>query len=260
MKIISWNVNSIKVRLNRLLDVIDRHNPDVICLQELKCENDKFPFDAIKSKGYNAEVFGQKMYNGVAILAKSPIELIDKGNPFFKEDPQSRLISAEIDGYSIVNLYCPNGANLESEKYTYKLEWFEKLSTYIENTFSPEESLVLCGDFNIAPKREDTYDPERLEGNILCSPKERLALKNLLDFGLADLFHLFNKKEAQYTWWDYRGMAFNQNKGFRIDYFLVTEPLMDECIGYEVDFKEREEKLDDKPSDHAPIVLNLREL
>lgn len=259
MKVITWNVNSVKVRLKRLLDLIDRHDPDVICLQELKCQTEKFPFEEVKAKGYHIEAFGQKTYNGVAILSKHEIEVIDKGNPFYEEDEQRRLIACDINGYTIINVYCPNGSEVGSEKFHYKMEWFEKLSEYIENTFEPDENLIICGDFNIAQKDEDVYDPQKSKGKLLFSDEEKACIQNLTEFGLADCFYLFNQGNGHFSWWDYRTRAFNQNRGFRIDYFLITEPLLDNVTSYFIDVKEREEKEGDKPSDHAPVIISFKE-
>lgn len=257
MKIITWNINSLKARWQRLLSVLDRHQPDVLCLQETKCLDAAFPAQQLAAAGYHALYYGQKSYNGVAVLTKSPAEELHRGNPLFAEDDQARLLTAEYEGVTIINAYCPNGSAVGSDKFAYKLTWFAKLAEFLEQHCDPDEPLVLCGDFNIAPRPEDVWNPERFAGKLLYSEPEHAALKRLLDFGLADMFGAMNPGKGHYSWWDYRNFGFQRDEGWRIDYHLISEPLLDSCAAYHIDTAERQDDRDEKPSDHAPVILEL---
>ncbi|MCL2162382.1 MAG: exodeoxyribonuclease III [Betaproteobacteria bacterium] len=252
MKIATWNVNSLKVRLHHLLDWLAANRPDVLCLQELKLEDKAFPEAEIRAAGYYAAFSGQKTYNGVAILATSPPEDILCGIPGFV-DEQKRLIAATVAGVRIVCGYFPNGQALGSEKFAYKLAWLDALTRWLFDSALPAHpNLVLAGDFNIAPEAADTH-PE-WKGEILVSPPERAAFQALIECGLTDTFRLFEQAEHSYSWWDYRMGSFRRNYGLRIDHILVSRTLRDACRACVVDKTPR--KLE-RPSDHAPVVLDL---
>jgi len=252
MKIATWNVNSLKVRLPHLLDWLAENRPDVLCLQELKLEDKAFPEAEIRAAGYYAAFSGQKTYNGVAILASSPPEDILCGIPGFI-DEQKRLIAATVAGVRIVCGYFPNGQALSSDKFAYKLAWLDALTRWLFDAALPAHpNLALAGDFNIAPKTADTHPEWR--GEILVSPPERAAFQALIECGLTDAFRLFEQPEHSYSWWDYRMGSFRRNFGLRIDHILVSQALRDACRACVVDKTPR--KLE-RPSDHAPVVLEL---
>lgn len=253
MKIAAWNVNSLKVRLPHLLDWLATENPDVICLQELKLEDDKFPRAEIEAAGYHAAFSGQKTYNGVALISRHPIEDVCLGNPHYP-DEQKRLISGTINGVRVVSAYMPNGQAVGSEKYAYKLAWLDGLITWLGEEIKAHPQLALCGDYNIAPDDRDVHDPKRWAGEILCSEPERQAFQRLLDLGLADSFRLFEQPEKTFSWWDYRMLGFQKNLGLRIDHILLSHPLAERCTAAGVDRAPR--KLE-RPSDHAPVWATL---
>ncbi|MEN3373071.1 exodeoxyribonuclease III [Dechloromonas sp. ZS-1] len=253
MKIAAWNVNSLKVRLPHLLDWLATENPDVICLQELKLEDDKFPRAEIEAAGYHAAFFGQKTYNGVALISRHPIEDVCLGNPHYP-DEQKRLISGTINGVRVVSAYIPNGQAVGSEKYAYKLAWLDGLITWLGEEIKAHPQLALCGDYNIAPDDRDVHDPKRWTGEILCSEPERHAFQRLLDLGLTDSFRLFEQPEKTFSWWDYRMLGFQKNLGLRIDHILLSHPLAGRCTAAGVDRAPR--KLE-RPSDHAPVWATL---
>jgi len=252
MKIATWNVNSLRVRLHQLLDWLDANRPDVVCLQELKLEDKAFPEEEIRAAGYYAAFSGQKTYNGVAILASSPPEDVMRGIPGFA-DEQKRLIAATIKGIRIVCGYFPNGQAIGSDKYAYKLAWLDALTRWLKAEALPvHPNLVLAGDFNIAPEAMDAH-PE-WKGEILVSPPERAAFRSIIECGFADAFRLFEQPEQSYSWWDYRMGSFRRNYGLRIDHILVSQALRDACRACAVDKTPR--KLE-RPSDHTPVVLEL---
>ncbi|MFZ5475741.1 MAG: exodeoxyribonuclease III [Myxococcota bacterium] len=253
MNITSWNVNSLRARLDRVLAWVDAHEPDVLCMQEVKCVDGEFPFEPFRARGYHVETFGQKTYNGVAIASRAPMSDVARGLPD-AGDPQARGITARVDGVRVVNLYVPNGGDLTSDKYTYKLGWLEKL----KDAVSPfcGEPLVVCGDFNIAPSDDDVYDPAGWKGQVLCSDAERERFRSLLDLGLVDAFRVFEKRPRQYTWWDYRGNMWSQNNGLRIDHHLLSPQVAARAIDVTVDLDERGRT---QASDHAPVTLHLRD-
>ncbi|MDR3087753.1 MAG: exodeoxyribonuclease III [Azoarcus sp.] len=252
MKIVAWNVNSLKVRLPHVLDWLAANRPDALCLQELKMEDKAFPEAEIRAAGYHAVYSGQKTYNGVAILTAKPGTDVICGIPGFK-DEQKRLIAATVDGIRIVCGYFPNGQTPGSEKFAYKLDWLEALSRWLKDALLPAHPrLVLAGDFNIAPTAEDAH-PDWKEA-IHVSPPERAAFQTLLDCGLVDAFRLFGQPTRSYSWWDYRMGAFRRNFGLRIDHILVSEALRGTCRACAVDKAPR--KLE-RPSDHAPVVLEM---
>lgn len=253
MKLATWNVNSLNVRLQHVLDWL-RDNPiDVLCLQETKQEDSKFPYDELKAAGYNAIHSGQKTYNGVAILSKHDISDIKHGIANF-EDEQKRVISATINGVRVVCVYIVNGQAVDSDKYAYKLRWLQALHTWLIDELKKYPNLVLLGDYNIAPEDRDCHDPAAWVGQVLVSPPEREAFQGLLKLGLHDGFRLFEQPEKSYSWWDYRMMGFRRNFGLRIDHILVSDALKTKCTAAYIDKNPR--KLE-RPSDHTPVVLEI---
>ncbi|MFA6209755.1 MAG: exodeoxyribonuclease III [Candidatus Obscuribacterales bacterium] len=258
MLIASWNVNSITVRLPHLLDWLKSTSPDHVCLQELKTVEEKFPFAQLSEIGYSAHVVGEKTYNGVAILSKSTVECVGKVLPGSPEPLQSRLIEVCVDGVYILNLYVPNGSEVGSTKYEYKLAWFKALISYIEERHVQNgvvsDKLVICGDFNIAPEDRDVHDPAEWVGQVLVSEPERDCLRQLFNLGMIDSFREFEQGAGHFSWWDYRMMAFRRKRGMRIDHILVSTPLREALKRSWIDIEPR--KLE-KPSDHAPVIAEF---
>jgi exodeoxyribonuclease-3 len=253
MKLATWNVNSIKVRLPQLLDWLAAVQPDVVCLQELKVEDAKFPLPEIGAAGYRAAYSGQKTYNGVAILSKAPAENVVAGIPGF-DDHHKRVLAATIGGVRVFSLYCPNGQSVGSDKYAYKLRWYAALADYLASELKSHSQLAAAGDYNVAPEDRDVHDPTLWEGQIHVSAPERAAWRALTGFGLKDAFRLFEQPERIFSWWDYRMLAFRRNAGLRIDQILVSESLAARCSACNVDKAPR--KLE-RPSDHAPVVATF---
>jgi len=253
MKIATWNVNSMNVRLPHVLEWVTANNPDVLVLQELKQVSDAFPADALSEVGYASIANGQKTYNGVAVISRN--QAADPVTEFpGYDDPQRRVLAATIDGIRIVDLYIPNGQSVGSEKYEYKLSWLAALRDFLRDELSRHEKLVVLGDFNIAPANEDVYDAEKWGDAILCSPLERNALRGLLDLGLADVFRKFDQPEKSFSWWDYRAAGFRRNAGLRIDLILASDAMTKRCTASYVD---KEPRAWDRPSDHAPVVAEF---
>ncbi|MFA5826112.1 MAG: exodeoxyribonuclease III [Gallionellaceae bacterium] len=252
MKIATWNVNSLKVRLPHLLEWLTANPVEVMCLQETKQQDADFPQAALQEAGYHSVFSGQKTYNGVAILSREPIGDVQYGIPDF-EDEQKRVIAATINGVRVVCVYIPNGQEVGSDKYQYKLKWLAALHGWLAEELKKYPLLALLGDYNIAPEDRDVYDPEGWAGNILVSGAERTAFKDLLQLGLRDAFRLFEQAEKSYSWWDYRMMAFRRNMGLRIDHILISEAL--HCTSCLIDKAPR--KLE-RPSDHTPVVADVR--
>jgi exodeoxyribonuclease-3 len=253
MKLATWNVNSLNVRLPHVLDWLRADSADVLCLQETKQEDVKFPYAALQEAGFHAIHAGQKTYNGVAIIARSLPRDVQRGIPGF-DDPQQRLIAATIDDIRIVCAYFPNGQAVGSEKYDYKLRWLDALAVWLEKELRDHPRLALLGDFNIAPEDRDVHDPLAWKDQILCSVPEREAFRRLLGLGLVDAFRLLPQAEKSFTWWDYRTFAFRRNLGLRIDHILLTPPLAQVCTACSVDLAPR--RLE-RPSDHAPVSAAL---
>lgn len=257
MKIATWNVNSLKVRLPQVLDWLAAAAPEVLCLQETKLEDKAFPAAELQAAGYHVLFAGQKTYNGVAILSKSPLSLVADGLPGL-DDPQKRLLAADVacagGPVRVVCGYFPNGQALDSEKYPYKLSWLKALLEWLPGQLLAQPRLALLGDFNIAPDDRDVHDPKAWEGQVLVSPPERQAFQDLLALGLSDSFRLFEQPEKSFSWWDYRMMGFRRNAGLRIDHILLSPPLAAACRACAVDKAPR--KLE-RPSDHAPVVAEL---
>jgi len=257
MKLVTWNVNSLKVRLPQVLQWMELNSPDFLCLQELKLEQEKFPIKEIEAAGYQAVWAGQKTYNGVAILSKlTPTDSLTNIPGY--EDHQQRVVSASYEtplgSLRIVNAYCPNGQSLDSEKYPYKLAWFEALRDWLAQEIKQHTNLAVLGDYNIAPANEDVHNPDRWKGQVLVSDAERLAFKKLLALGLKDAFRLFPQPEKSFSWWDYRLNGYKRNAGLRIDHVLLSESLAGICQACVIDRTPRE---NEQPSDHAPVIAVL---
>ena len=253
MKIATWNVNSMNVRLPHVKEWLQASGPDVLVLQEIKQVTEKFPGDELAELGYRSIANGQKTYNGVAVVSRSaPAEPVLEFPGF--EDPQRRVLATTIDGVRVVNLYIPNGSEVGSEKYDYKLRWLATLCDFLEDEIKRHEKLVVLGDFNIAPADEDVYDAEKWGDAILCSPREREALGKLLELGLTDVFRKFDQPEKTFSWWDYRAAGFRRNAGLRIDLILTTDALTEACTASYVD---KEPRAWERPSDHAPVIAEF---
>ncbi len=253
MKIATWNVNSMKVRLAHVSEWLQAVSPDVLVLQEIKQLSEKFPSEELSALGYASLANGQKTYNGVAVVSRSePADAVFEFPNF--DDPQRRVLASTINGIRVVNLYIPNGSEVGSEKYAYKLRWLSRLRDFLEDEMSRHDRLVVLGDFNIAPADEDVYDAEKWGDAILCSPKEREALGKLLDLGLTDVFRKFEQPEKTFSWWDYRAAGFRRNAGLRIDLILTTDRLTEACTA---SFVDKEPRAWERPSDHAPVVAEF---
>ncbi|MFT4629182.1 MAG: exodeoxyribonuclease-3 [Arenicella sp.] len=251
MKIASWNVNSIRVRLEHTIEWMQKNQPDLFCLQELKVPDDDFPVAAFSAIGYHSYFTGQKSYNGVAILSKQPLENVETNLPDF-EDPQRRFIKADYQGITLVNVYVPNGQALDSDKFVYKRAWFAKLQLAMRNYLAQNSKVVLVGDFNITPSDLDVHDPAKWRGKIHCSPIERLMLQNLMSEGLFDTYRSFHQQPDQFSWWDYRTDGYSRNEGLRIDLILSSSDILDVAKDCVIDESPR--KLE-RPSDHTPVVV-----
>ena len=253
MKIATWNVNSLKVRLPQVLDWLTTARPDVLCLQETKTTDENFPADAIEAAGYHSVYSGQNTYNGVAILSRKPAEDILTDIPGL-DDPQRRILGASFGGVRVLNLYVVNGQEVGSEKYAHKLHWLEMVAEHVREQLLKHEHFVTLGDFNIAPEDRDVHDPEAWRERILCSTPERDALQKLLALGLVDTFRLFDQEAGSFSWWDYRAAAFRRNMGLRIDLILASRSLAESCISCSID---KEPRRLERPSDHAPVVAEF---
>lgn len=253
MKIATWNVNSMKVRLPQVLEWVQSAKPDILVMQEIKQASEAFPEDSFAQAGFQSAVNGQKTYNGVAVISRSPSTDHVCEIPGF-EDPQRRVLASTIDGVRVVNLYVPNGQSVGSEKYEYKLDWLNALRGYLEEELSRYDRLVVLGDFNIAPDDRDVYDPERWGDDILCSPAERAALKKLLKLGLTDVFRLFEQPEKTFSWWDYRQAGFQRNAGLRIDLILTNDAMTKAC---QTSYIDRQPRTWERPSDHTPVIAEF---
>jgi len=254
VKIATWNVNSIRTRLPRLLVWLERRRPDVVCLQETKVADDQFPFAELRALGYEALVAGQQTYNGVAVLTRAGAEEVARRLPDEGDDAQRRLLVARVAGLKVMSIYGPNGQEVGLDKYAYKLDWYRRFRAFLETSSKPDEALVLCGDLNIAPEDRDVWDPEKWRGQIMFSDPERAAFCDLVSWGLRDSLRLHRQEGGLFTWWDYRAGAFHRGWGLRIDHVLLTPALAARCLSVEIDRDERKGK---KPSDHAPVVATL---
>jgi exodeoxyribonuclease-3 len=253
MKIATWNVNSLNVRLPHVLEWLDIAEPDVLVLQEIKQVTDAFAGEAFSEAGYRSVASGQKTYNGVALLSRcDSTDHVTDFDDF--DDPQRRILAATVDGVRVVNLYVPNGSSVGSEKFTYKLDWLAALKGFLANELEVHEKLVVLGDFNIAPEDRDVYDPIKWGDDILCSPPEREALRQLMELGLTDVYRQFDQPDDMFSWWDYRAAAFRRNAGLRIDLILANKPLATCCKSSSID---REPRTWERPSDHTPVVAEF---
>ena len=253
MKIASWNVNSLNVRLQHLEEWLKLRQPDVVVLQETKMEDHKFPDDALLGLGYRSVFIGQKTYNGVAIVSRTKALDVQFGIPGF-EDEQRRVIAATVDGIRIVNVYVVNGQDVGTEKYDYKLRWLEALYGWLAIEIKKYPNLVVLGDFNVAPEDRDVHDPLAWLGQVLVSAPERDAFQALINLGMHDSFRLFEQAEKSFSWWDYRMNAFRRNLGMRIDHILISAPLVSSCKSVHID---REIRKAERPSDHVPVMMDL---
>jgi exodeoxyribonuclease-3 len=259
LKIATWNVNSLRVRLPHVLQWIMNEKPDVLALQEIKMLTEGFPLQEIQAAGYESIVNGQKTYNGVAILCKK--ELYSQTNVIMEipelDDPQRRILAATIDDIRILNLYVPNGESVTSEKYQYKLKWLDHLKRFLQKELAEHPRMIILGDFNIAPDNADVYDPAALAGKVLFSDLERAEFQAMLKLGFHDCFRLTSQAEKTFSWWDYRVNAFKRNMGLRIDHILASAPLVQHCHLCVIDKAPREWE---RPSDHAPVIAEFGEL
>lgn len=260
-KITTWNVNSLKVRLPQVIEFLQKEQVDVLCLQELKMQDEAIDRAEFEALGYDIRSFGQKTYNGVATITKKGVAVDDtdviKNIPGF-DDPQSRVLtcSVKVNGETIriVNGYFPNGESLESEKFPYKLAWLKALREWLKSELKSYPNLVLLGDFNIAPEDIDVWNPESWADSVLCAPQSRQAFKDLIDLGLTDAFRMHEQPEKSYSWWDYRMMAFRRNHGLRIDHILITKSLAEKNLSVVIN---KTVRANERPSDHAPVTLEL---
>lgn len=255
MKIAAWNVNSVRARLPHLLRCLSEFAPDAVLLQETKSTDDNFPFAELESAGYHSAHYGQKSYNGVAIVSRSPPSDVVCGMPNRPNDEQARVLAATVQYKNkplrLVSVYAPNGQNLESEKYHYKLEWYEDFCDYLADAKEKFCAVAAGGDYNIAPADEDIYDAEEWGEEVLASPRERAALQKIFAAGYADAHRLFSQPEKSFSWWDYRAAAFRRNRGVRIDLILLSDSLKDKCVSCAPDISPRGWE---RPSDHAPVI------
>jgi len=252
MKIVTWNVNSLNVRLPHLLDYLNNHKPDIVALQETKLPDEKFPIQEIEAAGYHVTFSGQKTYNGVAIISRHEATDLVTDIPEL-DDPQRRLLAATIEDVRIINVYIPNGQEVGSEKYDYKFRWLEAFRAYLEQELERHEKLILLGDYNIAPADLDVHNPKRWEGKIMCSDRERQMFASLLELGLIDSIRHLHPDEPMHSWWDYRLNAFRRGWGIRIDHLLITHALKAVDGGVHSDERGKE-----RPSDHAPVWLEVK--
>ncbi len=253
MKLATWNVNSLKVRLPHLLDWVGRERPDVVCLQETKTEDANFPVQELQQAGYQSLFTGQKTYNGVAILTRVPVSETVSAMPSFA-DEQKRVLAATVDGVRVISVYVPTGESVESEKYRYKLSWLAALQQWLKHELERHPQLALLGDYNIAPEERDVHDPRLWEGKVLFSAPERAAFHGLLGLGLKDSFRLFEQPDKSFSWWDYRMNAFKRNLGLRIDHILLSQELAGRARASRID---KDMRALERPSDHAPVVTEL---
>jgi exodeoxyribonuclease-3 len=249
MRIVSWNINSLRRRQDRFVSWLAATKPDVVCLQETKCTDDQFPVLDLKAAGYSSAFHGQKSYNGVAIISKDELSEVRSAMCDEEDDPQARVIAATIGSLRIYSIYAPNGQAFGSPAYDYKMKWYARLRSCIQREV-PGRPLVVCGDFNVAPKDEDVYDPDLWRGAIMCSDDERRAFDELCGIGLVDTLRLHHPETGLFSWWDYRMLSFPKNRGLRIDAVLASKSLAEKCTASGI---EREMRKGKEPSDHAPI-------
>jgi len=253
VKIATWNVNSLRVRLPQVLDWLARETPDVLCLQETKVPDEEFPLEALRTAGYTAAYSGQRTYNGVATLTRVAVSDAQMALPG-TDDPQKRFLAVTVGAVRVINLYVPNGEAVGSDKYAYKLGWLKTLTTCLNEELKRHPRMVVLGDFNIAPEARDVHDPKRWEAKVLCSEPERTAFQALIGAGLEDVFRRFEQPEKSFTWWDYRLNGFIRNWGLRIDHILCSPALALDCGACRIDVDPRRAE---RPSDHAPVIAEF---
>ena len=253
LRLATWNVNSLRIRLPQVLQWLEAEQPDILALQETKLSDDNFPATEINTAGYQVSFSGQKAYNGVATISKESASNVVTNFPGVT-DPQRRVLKTDIGNIAVLNLYVPNGSEVGSNKYQYKLEWLSHLQKYTQTLLSQYQNIVLLGDFNIAPEDRDVHDPEAWAGKILVSKPERQAFQGLLEKKLVDCFRLFEQDEKSFSWWDYRAASFRRNLGMRIDHILASEPLAEKCVAARIDKTPRGFE---RPSDHTPVVADF---
>jgi exodeoxyribonuclease-3 len=255
MKVATWNVNSVGARLPLVLKWLETAGPDALCLQETKCTDDKFPSEAFAELGYRAEVYGQRTYNGVAILSRVEALDVRRGFEDDEEGAHARLLVATVKGVRIVNVYIPNGQAVGTDKYRFKLEWMKRLRALFDKNYQESEQVLLCGDFNVAPEERDVHDPDLWQGRILFSKRERAALDEIKGWGFTDAFRMHTEEGGHFSWWDYRQGSFRRNAGLRIDHIWVSTPLAARCTGAWID---KEPRGWERPSDHTPVLAEFK--
>jgi exodeoxyribonuclease-3 len=253
MKVASFNVNGLRARLPIVVKWLKENKPDILCVQETKVQDCEFPTEAFDEINYQFTFKGQKSYNGVAIFSKSAISNVLFG---YEDEPKDepRLIKAEIKGLNIINTYIPQGHSIESDRFTYKINWFNRLCKYFENNFKPEDAILWLGDFNIAPEAIDVHDPQGLLGHVCYHPDVHKVLAKVMDWGFIDIFRMHCDQSGQYSFWDYRMNAFRRNLGWRLDFIMTTKPLADKCIKCYID---KEPRKAERPSDHTPVIAEF---
>ena len=254
MKLATWNVNSITARLPLVLKWLESTRVDVLCLQETKTVDEKFPAQAFADIGYEAAAYGQRTYNGVAILSRSPAQDVQRGFPDDDETAHARLLAATVEGVRVVNVYIPNGAFVGSDKFFFKLDWMRRLRAFFDESYKKKERVLLCGDFNVAPEERDVHDPKQWQGKILFSRREREALSEIKDWGFEDVFRLHTEEGGHFSWWDYRAGSFRRNAGLRIDHIWTSEKLAADCKASWID---KEPRTWERHSDHTPVVAEF---
>lgn len=252
MKLATWNVNSVRARLPRVVDWLAKNTPDVVCLQETKVEDAAFPHEEFRALGYQSTIFGQRTYNGVAILSRAPVTDVVFG--FGDSDAEARYLVARVDGIRVASAYVPNGKAVGTDKFVYKLDWLARWRRWLDAHARPDEPLALCGDYNIAPEDRDVHDPAAWKDQVLCHPDERAALQVIKAFGVQDVFRNHTQDAGLYSWWDYRQLGFPKNRGLRIDYMLCSQALATRCTSVRIDREARKGK---EPSDHAPVIAEI---
>ncbi|MBL0220655.1 MAG: exodeoxyribonuclease III [Myxococcales bacterium] len=254
MKLVTWNINSIRARTARLIAWLEAERPDVVCLQETKTEDAKFPLEAVTKAGYQVAMFGQASYNGVAILSTQPLEDVTRGFGDDVPDDEARVIAATTHGVRVVNLYVPNGQALDSDRYPYKLAWFGRLRAFLTRTSAPDRALVVCGDMNVTADDQDVWAPATWKDQIHCSQPERAALAEVRAWGLDDVFRVLTPAGGVWSWWDYRGVSFFKNQGLRIDHILTSASMTARCTACTID---RNARKGQDASDHAPVTATF---
>ena len=255
MKIATWNVNSVRTRLDRILNWLDQHQPDVLCLQEIKCREDDFPFEPIEQMGYFAEVAGQKSYNGVALLSRKLLTDVKIGMDHEELDQQARVISATLDDMRIISVYVPNGCDMSTEKYPYKKRWLKQFRQHLDDNYLPDQKLVVCGDTNIILEDIDAADMTYWRNTGIGGNEIREKFSQVTSWGLTDIYRNFHSETGHYSWWSYRHLAFDKNRGLRIDHILATEPASKACSSMVID---KDQRAGAAPSDHAPVIAEFK--